>query len=70
MHDGSPRCQPAHNGRHRTAADHGPVPAVVVDADGQLHGESGIVTHADEDPRPGSVALAVLRRPDRAAKLP
>ena len=27
----------------------GPGPAVVVDADGQLHAESGIITHASED---------------------
>ena len=30
--------------------DGGPAPAVTVDADGQLHAESGIITHAGEDP--------------------
>ena len=29
--------------------DDGPSPAVVVDADGQLHAESGIITYAGED---------------------
>ena len=29
--------------------DNGPAPAVTVDADGELHTESGIITHADED---------------------
>ena len=29
--------------------DDGPTPAVTVDADGQLHAESGIIIHAGED---------------------
>ena len=29
--------------------DDGPSPAVTVDADGQLHAESGIITYAGED---------------------
>ena len=29
--------------------DNGPAPAVTVDADGELHTESGIITHAGED---------------------
>ena len=34
---------------HIEVVDGGPAPAVVVDTDGQLHAESGIVTYADED---------------------
>ena len=34
---------------HIKVLDGGPAPAVVVDAAGQLHAESGIVTHAGED---------------------
>ena len=30
--------------------DDGPAPDVVVDTDGQLHAETGIITHAGEDP--------------------
>ena len=30
--------------------DDGPTPPVVVDADGQLEAEYGIITHAGEDP--------------------
>ena len=33
---------------HIEVADGGPAPVVVVDADGQLHAQSGIITHADE----------------------
>ena len=29
--------------------DDGPAPAVTIDADGQLHTETGIITHAGED---------------------
>ena len=29
--------------------DDGPAPAVVVAADGQLHADTGIITHAGED---------------------
>ena len=29
--------------------DGGPAPAVTVDADGQMHAESGIITYAGED---------------------
>ena len=36
-----------HQGRRRRPRP--PSPAVVVDADGQLHAESGIITHAGED---------------------
>ena len=35
---------------HIQVEDSGPAPAVVVDADGQLHAETGIITHAGEDP--------------------
>ena len=35
---------------HIEVVDGGPAPAVTVDADGQLHAESGIITHAGEDP--------------------
>ena len=34
---------------HVEVLDGGPLPAVTVDADGQLHTESGIVTYAGED---------------------
>ena len=34
---------------HIKVVDGGPAPAVPVDADGQLHAESGIITHAGED---------------------
>ncbi len=34
---------------HVQVVDDGPTPDVVVDADGQLHAESGIITHAGED---------------------
>ena len=34
---------------HIEVADGGPAPAVVVDTDGQLHAESGIITLAGED---------------------
>ena len=34
---------------HIKVLDGGPAPAVTVDADGQLHAESGIITHAGED---------------------
>ena len=34
---------------HVEVVDGGPAPAVVVDDDGQLHAESGIVTYAGED---------------------
>ena len=47
-------------------ADDGPAPDVIVDADGQLHAETGIITHAGEDPRRGTVALAVVTCPVRS----
>ena len=34
---------------HIEVVDGGPAPAVSVDADRQLHAESGIITHAGED---------------------
>ena len=34
---------------HIKVVDDGPAPAVTVDADGQLHAESGIIAHAGED---------------------
>ena len=34
---------------HIEVVDGGPAPAVVIDTDGQLHAESGIITHAGED---------------------
>ena len=37
------------NGHIQVVAS-GPAPAVTVDADGQLHTETGIITHAGEDP--------------------
>ena len=37
------------NGRIEVVDD-GPAPAVTVDDAGQLHAESGIITHAGEDP--------------------
>ena len=33
---------------HIEVVDDGPAPAVVVNADGQLHAESGMITHAGE----------------------
>ena len=35
---------------HVEVVDDGPAPAVVVDNDGQLQAEYGIITHAGEDP--------------------
>ena len=35
---------------HIEVVDGGPAPAVVVDADRQLHAENGVITHAGEDP--------------------
>ena len=34
---------------HIEVLDNGPDPAVTIDADGQLHATSGIITHAGED---------------------
>ena len=46
--------------------DDGPAPYVIVDADGQLHAETGIITHAGENPQRGTVALAVVTCPVRS----
>ena len=35
---------------HIEVLDGGPAPDVVADTDRQLHAESGIITHAGEDP--------------------
>ena len=48
---------------HIEVLDDRPPPNVVVDADGQLHAESGIVTYADEGLGRGTMALAVLKHP-------
>ena len=34
---------------HIEVVDGGPAPAVVLDADRQLHAENGVITHAGED---------------------
>lgn len=48
---------------HIEEVDDGPAPAVVVDADGQLHAESGTINPRWRKPQQGAMALAVLKHP-------
>ena len=61
---GRERAVPASTGAgHVEVLDDRPPPNVVVDTDGQLHAESGIVTYAGEGLGRGTMALAVLKHP-------
>lgn len=58
----SASCSGIDQNGHIEVVDGGPTPSVTVDTDRQLHTESGIITHAGEQPGWGEW-LAVIEHP-------